>query len=250
MKKLALYTGLISATFALSACDSFNGANATTSGLNEKQVEEIVAQYIDENPAALISSLEKFQKQEIAKQQEDAKNAVKESRSQMLESKFSAVFGEVDSDNYVVEFFDYNCGYCKRAAPTLNKLIDDQDDLKVVFIELPVLGPSSEIAAAAALVVLQKHPKKYREFHNKMMEHKGKKELSIINQIARDLEIRDINFAEEIKEPEIAEAIEKNRALADKLGIRGTPAFVINDELVPGAVPYEQIVDILKQSKS
>jgi protein-disulfide isomerase len=253
MKKILITCLVCASAIALNACDNTNDkatSNSGTSGLNEAQVQKIVAKYIDENPKALIASLEKYQEQAMKEEQEKAKSAVKDNRDAMLNLKYSAAFGELDSKNYVVEFFDYNCGYCKRAAPTVDRLIDDQDDLKVVFIELPVLGPSSELAAAAALVVQQKRPEKYREFHNAMMAHNGAKDLSVINQIARDLDIRDISFAVEVKDPEIIAAIEANRVIADKLGIRGTPAFVINDELVPGAVPYEQIVEVIKETSA
>lgn len=250
MKKMLVKTTILSSIILLGACDNANGkSSATAGGLNEEQVREIVASYIDENPEAIIASLEKMQLEEAKKQQEAAKNAVKENRSKLLESKHSAAFGDLDSKNYIVEFFDYNCGYCKRSQPTVEKLIDTQKGLKVVLIELPVLGPSSELAASAAVVVQLKRPEKYREFHEALMKHNGKKDLSVINQIARDLDIRDIKFAEEIREHAVVEAIEKNRALADTLGIRGTPAFVINDEILPGAAPYEQILSILEETK-
>lgn len=254
MKKFLTISTILAAGLALSACDNMQSnppsSGAAASGLTETQVQEIVAKYIDENPQALIDSLEKYQAQMMKKQQEAAKNAIKENRAAILESEFNAKFGELDSKNYVVEFFDYNCGFCKRVTPTVDKLIDEQDDLKIVFVEFPVLGASSELAAAAALVVQQKRPEKYREFHNAMMAHNGKKDLSSINQIARDLDIRDINFAEEVKNERIAQAIEANRVIADKLGIRGTPAFVINDELIPGAVPYEEIVKVLEETSA
>lgn len=246
MKKLLTITTILASTLVLSACD--NVGPSTTGGLNEAQVREVVARFIDENPNALIASLEKFQEAEIQKQQEEAKNAVKNNRDKLLSTEHSAVFGDANSNNYIVEFFDYNCGYCKRSAADVNKLIDEQKDVKIVLIELPVLGPSSELAAASAILVQMKHPEKYRDFHNKLMAHNGKKDLKTINQYARELDIRDINFGEEIKDEKVQAAIAENRALADLLGIRGTPAFVINDELVPGAVPYDQIVSILKSN--
>lgn len=247
MKKLLVITALLS----ISACDEANSnANASVNaagGLNEAQVQEIVGKYIDENPKAIIGSLEKYQQEEMQAQQEKAKNAVKENRDAMLKSKHSAVLNP-NKDNYIVEFFDYNCGFCKRATPAVNKILDEQKDVTFVFIELPVLGPSSEMAAAAAVVVQLKRPEKYLAFHNALMEHNGAKDLTVINQIARDLDIRDIKFAEEIRQPEITAAIEENRKLASELGIGGTPAFVINDELVPGAIPYEEIVKVLKET--
>lgn len=248
MKKLLVITTFL----AISACDDANSnvtANvAAAGGLNESQVQEAVAKYIDENPKAIIASLEKYQQEEMKAQEEKAKDAIKENRDVMLKSKHSAVIGDVDSKNYIVEFFDYNCGFCKRVTPSVNKILDERKDVTVAFVELPVLGPSSEMAAAAAIVVQLKRPDKYLVFHNALMEHNGAKDLTVINSIARDLDIRDIKFAEEIRSPEVVAAIEANRKLASQLGIGGTPAFVINDELVPGAIPYEEMLKLLKET--
>jgi protein-disulfide isomerase len=241
-KKLIIITTFL----AISACDNTN-SEINNSGLDETQVREIVAKYIDENPKALVASLAKFEQQEMQAKQEKAKNAVKSNRGELVNPKGAAILNP-DGKNYVVEFFDYNCGFCKRVTPAVNQLIDEHKDVKVVLIELPVLGPSSELAAAAGIVVQTKRPEKYLEFHNKLMEHNGQKDLSIINQIARDSDIRDIKFAEEVRKPEVTSILEANRALASKLGISGTPAFVINDAVVPGAIPYENMLKIIKDN--
>jgi len=246
LKKLLVVTTFLT----IGACDSANSTTTTSgnSGLTEAQVREIVGKYIDENPKVIIASLEKYQQQQMAEDQEKAKTAVKDNRDRMLNSKHSAIVGDANSANYMVEFFDYNCGFCKRATPAVNQVLAEQKNIKVVFLELPVLGPSSELAAAAAITVQLKEPGKYLAFHNKLMEHNGPKDLVVINDLAKEVGITDIKFAEEIHSPEVLAAIEENRKLADDLGIRGTPAFVINDELVPGAIPYEEMVKVIKET--
>lgn len=252
MKKLIAlmsFVGIAACDQASQQAQAIAPASAAPQEINKVEVEKIIAEYIDKNPQAIMDSVEKYQQQQMIAEQESAKKTVIEKKDKIFSAKQSVVVNAGTGSSYVVEFFDYNCGYCKRATPSVNKLIDERKDLKIVFVEFPVLGPSSELAAKAALAVQFKQPEKYLEFHNKLMAHQGQKDIAVLKQLGAEIGLVDFNFEEEVKNPDVEAAIADNRKLGEELSIHGTPAFIINDELVPGALPYEDIIKIVEETE-
>ena len=142
----------------------------------------------------------------------------------------------------VIEFFDYNCGYCKRVFSDLMDLVSEDSNLKIVLVELPVLGDSSIIASKAALASHSQG--KYFQMHQKLIGHQGKIDINAIKSYASELEldidllIDDINKAD-------TKYIEENYIIADKLGINGTPTFLIGNEIIPGALDKSSFKNLL-----
>ena len=139
----------------------------------------------------------------------------------------------------VVEFFDYNCGYCKRSLPDVLKLIETDKDVKLVIKEFPILGPGSLVAAKAA--VAARRQGKYWEFHLALMNEKGAIDEARVFEVAKTVGLDGAKLRRDMEDPEIAKIIARNHTTAEALGIQGTPAFVIDQTLVPGALGFEAL---------
>jgi len=145
----------------------------------------------------------------------------------------------------VVEFFDYNCGYCRRVFPAVQDLIDGDDNVRVVLREWPILGEESEFAARAALA--SRNQGKYVEFHNALMADAGRASEASVLSLADDLGM-DIDQLRADMESAVVDAhFETSSALAQALGINGTPAFVFEDRLIPGAIELDQMRELVDE---
>ncbi len=158
----------------------------------------------------------------------------------MLENDPNAPFiGNVDGDAVIVEFFDYNCPYCKRAAAEVKTLLAEDAGLKVVYREWPILGEGSVFASRAALAARAQG--KYEELHWALMELRGRATEASVLAAAREVGIDVDQLIVDMDAPEINAHFETTQALAQGLGFTGTPAFVIGNALVPGAVPLAEL---------
>ena len=141
--------------------------------------------------------------------------------------------GNPEGDVTVVEFFDYQCPYCKLVEPAVEDLIKGDSKLRIVYKEFPILGPVSTYASRVALAAMKQG--KYVEFHTAMMAAKGKITEDIVMKIAADAGLDLAKVKIDMNAPEIEKTIQHSYELADALGINGTPAFIIGDALLPGA---------------
>ena len=139
----------------------------------------------------------------------------------------------------IVEFFDYNCGYCKKAFPEIQSLLGKDKKIRFVFKDFPILGPSSETAAKWALAAQKQ--KKYFAFHTLMMQNKTRIDDDLLESVAKKAGLDVAQAKKDIESSDILVQIEKNRSLAGNLGLGGTPAFIIGDDVVPGALSLEEI---------
>jgi len=154
--------------------------------------------------------------------------------------------GNSQAEYTIVEFFDYRCGYCSKQANDLARILEEKDNIKIIYLEFPIFGGISDTAARIALSVWNTKPDLYFDIHNQFMNlgPRMKKDsiIDILNQFKLNGEII-FEAAEKNKDNEI---IVKNRSLALSLNIRGTPALIINDNLSPGYLKYENLISILK----
>lgn len=207
--------------------------DAPTAGLKEKDVVDIVSNYLTENPEILVemtTELDNRQRDEQTAQQE---KAISENADALFRSKHAYIGGNPDGDVTVVEFFDYNCGYCKRAMPDLVKLIDNDDKVRVVLKELPIFGGDSDEAAKGALAA--KLQGKYFEMHQRLFSENGKANKDKVLQIAAELGLDVEQLKKDMEGEEVGKALEEARELAQKLGLQGTPFYLIGDQTIPGA---------------
>lgn len=139
----------------------------------------------------------------------------------------------------VVEFFDYNCGYCKRALPEVEKLIDSDDDVRVIIKEFPILGEGSLFAAKAALASAQQG--KYKAFYHALNASKANKNETSVLQVASEVGIDVDRLKNDMQSPVVSGVLSENRALARSLSINGTPSFVIDDSVLQGFASYKRL---------
>ena len=154
--------------------------------------------------------------------------------------------GNSGADYTIIEFFDYRCGYCSKQANDFQKLLNNTDNVKIIYMEWPIFGDISDTAAKIALIVWQRHPKLYFEIHNQFMQLGPKmKKVSIIDILNK----KDLN-GEEIFQEAISQKsndiIEANMKLAKSLGLRGTPASIVNDSIYPGYLKYKTLETLIK----
>ena len=161
------------------------------------------------------------------------------------------VLANADGDVTIVEFFDYNCPYCRRAAPTIENLVEADPGIRLVYREWPILGEGSVFAARAALASRQQGL--YEEFHWAMMDMSGRAEERSVLTIAAEIGLDIDQLRADMEAPEVAEHIETSMRLADLLGITGTPTFILGENLVPGAVEQEvlqRLVDEVREEQA
>jgi protein-disulfide isomerase len=207
--------------------------DVSVSAAQRKDIEAIIKDYLLNNPeimlevqAALETKMEKVQAEKTAA-------ALKSHSAEIFRPEFSPVVGNAQGDVTIVEFFDYNCGYCKKALLDVAKLIEQEKQVKVVLKELPILAKGSEEAAKVALAA--KMQGKYWDFHRAMLTASGQANEASALRVAEKVGLDMTRLKKDMASPEVAKEIDDTRALADKLQVRGTPFFMIADRVIPGA---------------
>lgn len=195
-------------------------------------IEIIIKEYLMKNPLLMQEILQAQKGQEEALSAQKIKQAISAYRDALLNSPNSPVAGNPQGDVSVVEFFDYQCGYCKKVSPVIAELIAKDPNVRVVLKDFPILGPESVYAARAALAANKQG--KYAAFHDALMASQMIDE-SVVKGIAAKLGMSSPRLLADMEDAAIQKTIDENYNLANMLGIGGTPAFVIGDTLLPGA---------------
>jgi len=210
-------------------------------------VEKIIKEYLLEHPEVLQEAMAALEKKQAVAEAEKAKTAIKDHSDAIFNSPYQVTLGNLQGDVTFVEFFDYNCGYCKRAMTDMFSLMEKDPKLKVVLKEFPVLGPGSVEAArvAAAVRMQDKTGTKYREFHQKLLGGRGQADKARAMAVAKEVGLDVARLEKDMKSEEVTTTINENMKLAEALGINGTPSYVIgrgaNGDLVVGAVGLEAL---------
>ncbi|MCC7167060.1 MAG: thioredoxin domain-containing protein [Rhodospirillales bacterium] len=213
-------------------------AFAQDAALSPKQAEavkKLIRDFLVENPEAIVDALEAYQEKQRLAAEAEGKKAMAERKKDIYEDPASPVGGNPKGDVTLVEFFDYNCGYCKSAHDGVVKTIKDDGKVRLIYKEFPILGPASVVAARAALASVKQ--KKYSEYQDALMRLKGGLSEDAIFKTAQSVGLNVEQLKADMADKSIDEALAKTRDLARALGINGTPGFVIGEHIVPGAVP-------------
>jgi protein-disulfide isomerase len=202
------------------------------------EIEKIVREYIIGHPEVLQEAMTELEKRQAAAEAEKATTAIKSNEQAIFHSPRQVTIGNLQGDVTLVEYFDYNCGYCKRALSDLMNLMKTDSKLRVVLKEFPVLGPGSEEAAKVAVAVRMQDPsgKKYLEFHQKLLGGRGPADKARALAVAKDVGLDMTRLEKDMASDEVKETIQENLKTAETLGVNGTPTYVIGSELVVGAV--------------
>ena len=203
-------------------------------------IEGIIRDYLMHNPDVLIEALR-------AAEDAKSKQALSERHHEIFDDPATPVGGNPQGDVSIVEFFDYRCPYCKQVQPTLETLLRKDPNLRFVYKEMPVLGPSSVVAAHAALAARLQG--KYEAFHNAMMAAKGQISDDVVYRVAGSVGLDVERLKRDMESPEMDQAVKANLALAEALDIRGTPGFIIGNHIIPGAVDLDALKDLIAESR-
>lgn len=240
---VAAAAALIPAALAGSPALAKDGFNDS----QKKELRKIIREYLVKNPEVIVEALREMRRREEARKVAAAKKAISESRDALLKNASDPVGGNKKGSVTVVEFFDYNCGWCKRTYSHMKAAVKSDGDVRIVYKEFPILAPSSRLAAQAALAA--KKQGKYEIMHDMLMTHRGTLDEAQIMAIAEKAGLNVRQLKTDMKSPEVEAAIAANMALARKLNIGGTPAFVIGGKLIPGFMRAGQFIKEINRTR-
>src|SRR5688572_12321128 len=190
--------------------------------------------YLLDHPEILLESIQRLDAKNRTAENNEITTGLLENKTEIFNSPSSPVVGNVNGDVTVVEFFDYNCPYCRKAVPIIADALKADKGLRVVYKEWPILGPGSEFAARAALA--SRAQGKYDVYHHALMANPGTVDEAATLQIAQSVGLDVERLKRDMETPEIKAELERNFALAEKLRITGTPAFIIGEDVIRGLV--------------
>ena len=216
------------------------------SATESAEVQTMIKEYIGEHPEIVEKGLKKLAENRRSAEAEKLKLNIRALGKELNHDPDTPV-ANPDGTVTLVEFFDYECPYCKGLAPGLHDLIDKDKSVRMVFKDFPILTPVSQFAARAALA--SRKQDKYLPFHFAMMGQRGQMNQRMVLAIASEVGIDLEQLKADMSDPAIDEIIKRNKRLAEGLGIEGTPAFVIGETLIPGAADMDYIKKTIKKER-
>jgi protein-disulfide isomerase len=230
---------LAPALFALALCGMPLPSSAQSFSDSQRgDIELIVRNYLIAHPEVLEEAMAELSKRQAAAETEKHEASITKNSETIFNSPRGVVLGNKDGDVTFVEFFDYNCGYCKRAMIDMLDLMKSDSKLKVVLKEFPVLSEGSVEAAKVAVAVRMQDPggKKYLDFHQKLLGGRGAADKARAMAAAKDAGLDTARIEKDLASPEVKATIEENFKLAEAMGMNGTPSYVIGKQIVVGAI--------------
>ena len=213
-----------------------------------REIESVIHDYLLRHPDVLLEALRAAEEKLKSEAGDQAKQALVARRSEIFDDPETPVGGNPKGDVTLVEFFDYRCPYCKQVQPRLTELLAGDRELRIAYKEFPILGPVSVTAARAALAAQRQG--KYETFHNAMMAAPGQITEDTVYQVAKTVGLDVDRLKRDMAAPQIEAVLKANQALADALDIRGTPGFVIGDQIVPGAIELASLKELVAGARS
>lgn len=222
-------------------------AQSKPSALSDAQkadVEAVVRELLlQKEPDLIVKAAQEMQRRMEEEQTAKANEGVAKNRDLIFKNAASPVAGNPKGDVTIVEFFDYQCGYCKAVIASVDSLLKEDKNIRFVFKELPILGPVSTLAAKAALA--SEKQGKYYAFHAALMESKERISETSIFETAKSIGLDVEKLKKDMESPAIDQAIKANIALSGEIGARGTPTFIVGDKLYPGALQLDQMKELV-----
>lgn len=218
--------------------------------IDRAEVEGIIRDYLLKNPEVLLEVQDALEAKQKEEQRIAALGVIKDAKDQIFNSAFDGVVGNPNGKVTIVEFYDYNCGFCKRAIEDMRALTKSDPDLRFVLKEFPILGPDSQKASVVSMAFHLMMPEKYGEFHNALLGGQGRATEATAIKIALSLGADEATLREKMKDASIPEAFAKTYDLANKLAITGTPSYVVGNEVVFGALGQDVLAEKIKAAKA
>jgi len=220
----------------------------TFSGDQRQEIEAIIKDYLIAHPEVIKEVMAELERRQQEAEAEKRRVTLEENKATLFRSPHQVVLGNPQGNVTMVEFFDYNCGFCKRALSDMLDLIKSDSNLKFVLKEFPVLGEGSVEAARVAVAARMQDTsgKKYLEFHQKLLGGRGAADKMRALAVAKEVGFDMARIEKDMGSDEVKKTIEENMKLADALGVNGTPSYVVGEEVVVGAVGIEALREKLK----
>jgi len=237
---------LAPAFVALILCGAPSIASAQSFSTGQRgEIEKIIREYLLAHPEVLEEVSAELSKRQAAAEAEKHQAIISQNSETIFNSPRGVTIGNKEGDVTFVEFFDYNCGYCKRAMTDMVDLMKADPKLKVVLKEFPVLGPGSLEAAQVAVAVRMQDPsgKKYLDFHQKLLGGKGQADKARAMAAAKEAGLDMAKLDKDMASPEVRATLEENFKLAESMGMNGTPSYVIGKQVVVGAVGRDALAE-------
>ena len=217
--------------------------------IEREKIENIVKDFILKNPEHIIESKKSLRQREEIKKLDKIKENINNYQSELINDPDTPIGGNQKGSINIVEFFDYRCGYCKRVLPVLMKLISTDKNIRLIYKEFPILGPKSIVASKAGLSAWILDKSKYQDFHKALMNSKGMLSESRIMKLASNAGYSVIELKKIMRTSQIDRILEKTFNLAKALDINGTPAFIIGDQVIRGAVDLKTLKSLVSEAK-
>lgn len=251
MKLKTAMTAFVTAVIVLAAVAVYQRFMPQQGAMSRTEMQSIIREYIISHPEVLQEAMAEFEKRQQVAETEKAKSAIKDHSQAIFNSTRQVTVGNKSGDVTLVEFFDYNCGYCKQALADLNTLMKDDGKLRVVLKEFPVLGPGSIEAAQVGVAMRMQDPsgEKYLAFHQKMLGARGQADKARAMAAAQEAGADMARLEADLKSDEIKASLEESFKLAESLGINGTPSYVVGNDLVIGAAGLAALKEKIKQAR-
>lgn len=206
-----------------------------------------VRDFLIANPEVLVEAMQEFERRQDSQRDSMAQKAISQHRAELLSDPDAPFSGNGAGDVVIVDFNDYQCPYCKRAHLAVKAVAAADGKVKVVYKDLPILGEPSRIAALAALASAKQG--KHLAMHNALMEFSGKLDRDRILEVAASVGLDVALLQKDMEDPKFKQLIDRNMALAGALGVRGTPAFVIGNQFVPGAIDADALKQLIADAR-
>jgi len=221
----------------------------------QQSIEKIVRDYLVKNPEVLVEVSHALQEKQQAQILKHAESAIPSHANQLFNNAYSPVVGNNNAKVTLVEFFDYQCVHCRQMAPVINNLLQKDKNLRVVYKEFPIFGPSSEMASRAALAAIQQG--KYKTFHHALMQAQPPMTKEKVINVAKDVGLDIKKLENDMQSKAVSTELENNHKLAQVLGVMGTPAFIVAGNpyqsknkpfFVPGQVSENVLQNIINEA--
>ena len=256
-KGVKLTSLLIAGALATTMASPLVMAANSMSPEQQKEVEKIVHDYLVSNPEVLVEASQALQQKQQQNIQEQAKSAISENAKQLFSGKY-AVAGNPKGNVTLVEFFDYQCIHCKKMMPIIDTLLKNDKNLRVIYKEFPIFGQGSETASQVALAAAMQG--KYQQMHDALLKLEPRLDEKLVMNTAKSIGLDMTKLKTDMASKTVSAQLEKNRQLAEKMHLMGTPAFIVaatpngqfkassEPAFIPGAATESVLQDLIKKA--
>lgn len=239
MMRAFFNTGLATALFCIAATTAASTPALALDIKDKAELERFIHDYIVQHPEVLLEAQDALEKKQADAQRKKTKTVIASNSDALFHAAGDIILGNPKGDVTIVEFFDYNCPYCKHAIEDMDTILENDGDVRFVLKEFPILGPDSLDASHVSMAFRLIAPDKYRAFHEALLGGEGRATKESAFEIAAKFGVDEAALEKKMKDPAIDASIKQAYALANELGITGTPAYVVGDEAVSGALGAE-----------